>query len=122
MLTKFYLLYSEMKPLTPTCYSGLCKLARLNPAGRRQALKNCPDVYINSISELCLNCLKGSLPIERRKLNLLKCHRKQLHALSDKRNSLSIRRKLCVQKGGFLPLLLRFALPIIGSYIASKTK
>lgn len=110
-----------MKPVSShKCYKSLCKLRTLKSAQRKHFIARAPTPVINKISELCLNCVKGSLPIDRREINLLKKDRTTIRAVGSKKNSLKKRRNLLIQKGGFLPILLKFALPLLASYIGSK--
>jgi len=61
---------------------------------------------IKLLSEVSLNILYGNLTIPKNILLKLKRHKQKLLFLSNKRNSLSRKRTLINQSGGFLSLLL----------------
>jgi len=72
---------------------------------------------IDSINECVLNVLVGNVPLStclRRKLQEYKL---ALRRLFDKRVRHSAKKRLLIQKGGFLLLVLTSILPIIASVI-----
>ena len=59
------------------------------------------------LCECALNCLKGNVPLTDGQKQKLCRHKQKLRSLPDKNNSLTEKRELLVQKGGFIFLLLK---------------
>ena len=109
-----------MKSKASKYYPALRKFQKLNNKDKKKILANCPNHFINCISEICLNCVHGNLPIDQKHKNLLKKDFKYIKAVSNRRVPLYLRKKVLSQRGGFLPIILKFALPIIASFIFDK--
>jgi len=77
-----------------------------NPAVRNLLIKNSSNSLTRCLCEICLNILKGSIPLSTVQKKLLKRHRSTLHLLANKKQSLSRKKREIIQKGGFLPLIL----------------
>lgn len=71
------------------------------------------------IAEIARNILKGVIKVPKNKLRSLQLYMRELRNISKQRDSKKIKR-LLIQKGGFLPALLKPALTLIASYVASK--
>nr|DAC81384.1 TPA_asm: gasderminX [Parasteatoda house spider adintovirus] len=80
-------------------------------------LKKLPKSTIKCISECCLNTLKGNIPITAHQKRKLARHKHTLRKLSDKKVSFKKKRKLIIQKGGFLYGLLPIAISILSNYL-----
>lgn len=84
---------------------------------RKEFLKKIPNSTIKCISECCLNTLKGNIPLSSSQKKKLSHHKSLIRALSLKKLPLYEKRKLIVQKGGFLNVLIPAALSILTSLI-----
>ena len=67
---------------------------------------------IKAICECGLNCLKGNVSLTNVQKQKLNRHKQKLRLLADKKQSLKKKKELSVQKGGFVPLLIK---PILGA-------
>lgn len=96
----------------------LCK-----PRGRKQLLKRATKSNIRCLCEICLNVLRGNVPLDTRSKNKLKKHRKNIETFAKKSVSLKKKKNLLVnQRGGFAGLLASLALPILTSIVSSALK
>lgn len=88
------------------------------PKLRNAIIKAADDDFIKALCECCMNVLNGNhkvTPALRKKLSK---HRVALRVLSNRKNALRKKRKLLLQKGGFLPMLLGSILSgVLGSLI-----
>ena len=109
------------------CLEELNGLVKEKSIEKRKKLlsvvKNC---VIDAISEISLNCLKKNFPLKESTHKRLFPYRESLRKISNRRSSNKIRRKILIQKGGFLPLLIEpaisFIAAIVGEYLAKKVK
>ena len=83
------------------------------PNLRKNLLKKIPDSCIKAICECSLNTLKGNIPLTKHQKAKLRKHKTVLRELAKKRKPLYQKRKLLIQKGGFLNLLIPAALSVI---------
>lgn len=104
------------------CSFELDNIARAKTPYRRKILidkaKNC---VIDSISEIALNCLKGNFPVKNCDFKKLKKNKSILRKLAQKYPSkfpIEDRRKLIIQRGGFLQVLIPAALSYLGTLTA----
>lgn len=110
-------LCSVMKKLRK-CKHLLYVLKSANPNLRKAILKNAPKHVIDALSEICLNTVVGNVKISPKIKAKLSKYRKVLRDLSDKRTTLAKKRKLLVQKGGFLGIILSTLLSgLVGSLL-----
>lgn len=87
---------------------------------RGSVLKTCNDDAIKAIVEIIINTLNGNNKISKHVLTRLKKHKSILRTLACSRKSLKAKRKILIQKGGFLPVLIGTVLSgIIGKLISS---
>lgn len=97
-------------------------LKNCNSCLRKSILKNCSPSVIKAICEIALNTLNGNNKIDNKTYNSLKKYKKDLRRLAGK-NSLSAKRSVLVQRGGFLPFLIGTVLTgIIGKLIENYSK
>lgn len=73
---------------------------------RKAMLKNVDNNVIKSIIEIVLNTLRGNHKLTSRTKSELEKYKKELRCISCPKRSLSSKRKVLVQKGGFLPILI----------------
>ena len=96
-------------------------LKQLNKKDQKLFIKGASPELLKTISEICLNLLKGTIKISKEDIDKLRRFKKQILHLSEKRHSVKVRRDMCSQKGGFLGSLIAVALPSIISAIVSAT-
>mgnify|MGYP000365505319 CR=1 FL=1 len=100
-------------------YHALHVLKNASPRLRKAILKNADKGLILSIVECALNILNGNCKIGKCTKRKLGKFRKVLRELC-KKASISKKRKLIIQKGGFLLPLLSAVLPSLISLITGK--
>lgn len=87
------------------------------PKLRKDLLKKLPSNFVNLISECCYNVLKGNVHLNKNQKCKLRKHKDILRRLSNKKTSLFTKRKLIIQKGGFLNVLIPAAVSAIAGII-----
>lgn len=99
----------------------LKSVSRSAPRRRKEFIKCCPPDFIHCISEICLNVLKGNVPLTPCQYKKLKRQKNVIRQLADKKKGLiNKRRALTRQSGGFLfPLLASVVAPVIGDLVGS---
>lgn len=90
----------------------ICK----NIKQRRILLNKSKNCLVNAVSEISKNCLKGNIKLSKCKINKLKKYKKVLKLIS-KRLPISKRKKIIIQKGGFLSILIPSALAMLVEYL-----
>lgn len=96
-------------------------LHKATPKQRLLILQSASDELILTLCEVALNILYGTIPIRPKDYRKLKKRRAEIKLVADKKISLSAKKRVLNQKGGFLLPLLSVAVPFISSLIASKT-
>lgn len=84
---------------------------------RKDLIKRLPISCIKAICECCLNTLKGNIKLSSNQKSQLRKHKSVLRQLVDKKKPLFQKRRLIVQKGGFLNILIPAALTALTSLI-----
>ena len=80
------------------------KIAR--PKLLKAIISNCNKDVLNSISECILNVLNGNIRLSDCAKRKLKKHKSNLRSVADKRLHVTAKKRIIVQRGGFLlPLL-----------------
>ena len=83
-------------------YHALHVLNTAEPKLRKAIISNCKMELVNSVSECARNVLNGNIKLTRCNTRKLRKHKAALRKVADKRVSLSSKKKLIVQRGGFL--------------------
>ncbi len=96
----------------------LAHLAKCSQNSRNKILHNGEKPLIEAICQIVHNVLEGNIPINEKTKHQLSKYRQSLRTLTDK-NSLKKKKKILVQNGGFLPLLLSAVLPFLPTIISS---
>lgn len=92
-------------------------LAHSHPTQKRALLKTANNGQLESLCEICLNVLKGNIPVNKYKL---KKYKNTLRTLAKKSFSMQKKRKLLLnQSGGFLPVIAPAILSALGSILSS---
>ena len=95
-------------------------LTKAKPKVRKALLQNADSDLIRSICECSYNVLQGNVPLNKREKNKLKKYKKELRYLVKKGPTLKQKKKrIIVQKGGFLTALIA---PILGGILSSLFK
>ena len=95
-------------------------LSKSSSKRRKAILKHAHKELITCLCECALNVLKGRVPLSPTQKKKLTRHKKHLRALADKKSSHAKRKRLLVQKGGFLGSLLAAILGTLGGLLFSK--
>ena len=103
-------------------YHNLHTLKDANPKVRKAIISNCDKDLINSVSECALNVLRGNITLSNCKKGRLRKFKRQLRAVVDKRVPVTIKKRLIIQRGGFLVPLLTAVLPALATFIFDKLK
>jgi len=102
-------------------YQALHVLRRFEPKLRKAIIFNCNQEIMNSIRECILNVLNVNVNFTGCNPRKLRKHTDRLRKVADKRVPLFTKKKLIVQRGGFLSPLLSAVLPTISSLIVSSS-
>ncbi len=90
---------------------------------RKNILKDAEPEVIKTICELCINTLNGNIKIPIKCRNHLKKYKRTIRQPALSKLNLPSKRKLLIQKGGFLPVLLGTLLSgIVGQIIEKVSK
>jgi len=92
-------------------------LCHLNNKQRTSFLRIADDKFIRCICECIFNTLKGNITLERREKDRLSKYKTTLRRIAAKRGNWKDKRKLLVQRGGFLPYIIGPILSVLLSRI-----
>lgn len=93
-------------------------LKSCNPDVRKSIIKNASPELVKTLCEICINTLNGNAKISNNCKNSLKNYKSPLRQLTSPRIGLKSKKKILIQKGGFLPVLLGAILSgVIGNLI-----
>jgi hypothetical protein len=98
-------------------YHALQVLRAAKPKLRKALISNCDRDLVLSICECILNVLSGNIKLSKCVKRKLRKHKATLRKDADKRVSLASKKKVIVQRGGFLLPLLGAVLPTLASLI-----
>lgn len=98
-------------------YLKYLKKAKKNQ--RNSLLKTAHKDLILCICDCALNVLRGNVRLSTKTKKALCRHRAALRALAENRRGIEKKRKLLVQKGGFLPFLLAPILSAAGGFLGN---
>jgi hypothetical protein len=87
------------------------------PSQAKAVLKCANKDLVGCLCECIQNVTMGNVAIGKSRRKKLSKHKRRLRQILDKGTNLSSKRKLLVQSGGFLPLLLAPIIGIAGSLI-----
>jgi len=100
-----------------TNYHTMQVLKTADPKLRKAVFSKRNKELVNCISECILNVLHGNIKLTGCDTRKLQKHKAALRKVSDKRVPLFAKKKLIVQRGGFLLPLLSAVLPTLASLI-----
>ena len=95
----------------------LRKFQKCTNQERVKHLKAASPNQIKSVCECALNVLNGNVPVHGRLLHILKPHQKVLKQISYGKGTIQSKRRLLIQKGGFLPALAAALIPLVGGLV-----
>jgi len=98
-------------------YNALHVLKRAEPCFRKPLITNCNKELVNCISECVINVMKGNIKLSDCKTRKLKKYKTALRKVADRHVAFAGKKRLIVQRGGFLWPLLGAILPTIASLI-----
>jgi hypothetical protein len=81
-------------------------LKKAKPKLRKNIIKAAENDLITCLAECSHNVLNGNIQLSNKDKTALKKHQKALRELAKRKLSTSKRRRILIQKGGFLPALL----------------
>ena len=97
-------------------------LAKSSVKQRKLLLRGATNEQLKGLFELCLNIIRGNLPLSNAEFHKLKRHRKTLESLASRRVPLYKKREIVNQKGGFIGAVANLAIPLLASIIANRLK
>lgn len=98
-------------------------LKKSKPKLRQILLKHCDSEVIKTICEIVINILNGNHKVPKQIYNKLNKNKKVLRCLACPKKSISVKRKLIIQKGGFLPMLIGSVLSgVVGDLLSNYFK
>lgn len=106
----------ERTPIKKKQLRVLQALCYLNNTQRSAVLRKADPALIRCICECILNILRGNVPLTTSHKKKLKRHITILRKLSSGGSNLNTKKKIIIQKGGFLPLFLA---PVLGALVAN---
>lgn len=92
-------------------------LAKAKPKQRSAILQNAEKDLIICLCECALNILNGNVPLNSKQFSRLKTHHIKLRRLTAPKTKFTDKKKILVQKGGFIPALLAPILGIAGQLL-----
>lgn len=84
----------------------LSVLSKASPPLRKKLIQTASKEVIDTVCECCLNVLKGTIPLSKHQKQCLGKHRHVLRQMVQKKIPIRQKKKMLVQRGGILPLLL----------------
>ena len=91
--------------------------------GRKKLLQGATKSNIRCLCEICLNVIRGNIPVDPSSKNKSKKHRSSIETLAKKSVSLRKKKNILVnQRGGFAGLLASLALPVVASFVSNALK
>lgn len=78
----------------------------MNKNQRTSFLRSADEKFIRSICECVFNTLRGNVPLKQCEKNRLSKYKTTLRRVAEKRGNWKNKRKLLVQRGGFLPYII----------------
>lgn len=97
-------------------YHFLRLLAHSHPAQKRGLLQTANNSQLASICEICLNVLRGNIPIV--KSHKLKKYKTLLRVLAKRNESMQKKKKMLMnQSGGFLPIIAPAIISALGGIL-----
>lgn len=94
--------------------------SKSKPKRRQLLVQNATREELKSICEICLNILKGNIPVDGKNLKKLKRKKQVIRELGGRTASIAKKRKIANQNGGFLGTVASLALPFIAQLLLKR--
>jgi hypothetical protein len=91
-------------------------LLRAGPKVRRVLIKEGRKELVNALCECVLNVLNGNVRVSDAQRRQLARYKKDLRTLVDRRPKLAEKKRV-IQRGGFLPILAKVLVPVLGQML-----
>lgn len=105
------------------CKSELKNLSKANTIKKRKLiLKSFDNCVITAIAEISSNCLSGNVPLSTCNYKKLRKYKTILRQLAKKNISISKKKNIIIQKGGFLNILIPAAISLLTTVIERQFK
>jgi hypothetical protein len=98
-------------------FNTLQLLKDAKPKLRKAIIANCTPELVKCICECVVNVLKGNLTLSSFAKRKIQKHKGQLRKVAYKSVSLAKKKRIILQKGGFIGQLLAAVLPNLGSFL-----
>jgi hypothetical protein len=98
-------------------YSAFELLKTSKPKLRNEIIAKCGPGLLRCLSECALNVLEGNVKLSKCAKRKLRKYKGQLRKVADKRVSKAKKKKIIIQRGGFLLPLLSAVLPALSSHV-----
>lgn len=92
-----------------------------SPCVRKAILKTSSPKLVQTLCEVCLNVLNGNINLSQPQKLKLKKYKNTIRELAGTKKSISKKRKILVQKGGFISLILSTVLGGLVNKLLSET-
>ena len=107
---------------TRSNYHRLETLKHARPKLRRAIIANGDKELLNSLSECALGVLSGNVKLSDCKKRTSRKYKRQLRTIVDKRVPLASKKKLIIQRGGFIVPLLTAVMPALATFLYDQFK
>lgn len=91
-----------------------------DPKSRKSLIKGASQDQIKSLCEATLNVVKKNVSIPAHAKHALCKHKSIIKRIAFKKEPIAKKKKLLIQKGGFLPVILNTILPLLATALFSK--
>ena len=97
-------------------------LCHCSPKKRKTLLVAADKDLMKCLYEIALNVCEGRVPLSSKQVVRLKKAKKYIRFLADKNRSLESKRKMLIQRGGFLPALIAPLASLVGGLISGALR
>ena len=97
-------------------------LKKASPKLRKAIISNSDTDLVLALCEIIINVLSGTVKLQSKEKRSLSRHRTVIRKLADKSVPAREKKKLLVQRGGFLTTLLVPALTLLGTLIGNAAR
>ena len=94
-------------------------LQKARKSQRSAIIRHSTDDLVLAICEIVLNVLNGTVKLSSAQRKKLVAYKKVLRSVADRKLKTVSKKRLLVQKGGFLPAILTPVLAVVASLIGS---
>lgn len=79
---------------------------KAKPKLRNAIIRYSDDDFIKTLAEISLNTLNGNIAVDNKTKKKLRAYKRVIRKLACSKQCNKAKRKLIIQKGGFLPMLI----------------